>query len=50
MSERVAVVIPAQQTAIEPSEAIKARLLLADFSPEAPHGGVRVEATGMTFN
>ena len=50
MSERVAVVIPAQQTAIEPNEAIKARVMLAGINPEAPHGGVRVEVTGVIFD
>jgi hypothetical protein len=50
MSERVAVVIPAQQTAIEPNEAIKARVMLAGFNPEALHGGVRLEVTGVIFD
>lgn len=50
MSDWVAVVIPAQQTAIEPNEAIKARVMLAGFNQEALHGGVRLEVTGVIFD
>jgi hypothetical protein len=50
MSERVAVVIPAQQSAIEPNEAIKARVMLAGINPEALHGGVGLEVTGVIFD
>ncbi|MGH9852061.1 MAG: hypothetical protein ACREBD_19670 [Blastocatellia bacterium] len=50
VSERVAVIIPTQQTAIEPNEAIKARLLLKDIRPEASHAGVRMEVTGVIFD
>lgn len=47
VSELVAVVIPTQQTAIEPNEAIKARLLLAAALPDATSVGVRLEVTGV---
>ena len=50
VSERVAVIIPTQQTAIEPNEAIKARLLLEGVRPEPTHAGVRVEVTGVIFD
>ncbi len=50
VSERVAVIIPTQQTAIEPNEAIKARLLLECLRPEPTHAGVRLEVTGVIFD
>jgi hypothetical protein len=50
LSELVAVVIPTQQTAIEPNEAIKARLLLEGVGPEAAQAGVRMEVTGVIFD
>ena len=50
LSELVAVIIPTQQTAIEPSEAIKARLLLEGVGPEAAQAGVRMEVTGVIFD
>jgi len=50
LSELVAVVIPTQQTVIEPNEAIKARLLLGGFGPEAARAGVRLEVTGVIFD
>jgi hypothetical protein len=49
MSERVAVIIPTQQTAIEPNEEINARLLLEGVSPEATRAGVRMEVTGVVL-
>lgn len=50
LSELGAVVIPTEQTAIEPNEAIKARLLLEGFGPEANQAGVRMEVTGVIFD
>jgi len=50
VSERIAVIIPAQQTAIEPNEAINARLLLEGVGPEAAHADVRLEVTGVIFD
>jgi hypothetical protein len=50
MRERVAVVIPAQQTAIEPEESIKARVLLNGLSREVSPDDVRVEVTGVVFD
>jgi hypothetical protein len=50
LSELVAVVIPTQQTAIEPNEAIQARLLLEGVGPEAAQVGVRMEVTGVIFD
>jgi len=42
VSDRIAVIIPTQQTTIEPNEEINARLLLEIARPEAIHAGVRV--------
>ena len=50
LSELVAVVIPTQQTAVEPNEAIKARLLLEGVGPEANQVGVRMEVTGVILD
>lgn len=50
LSELIAVVIPTQQTAIEPNEVIKARLLLEGVGPEAAQAGVRMEVTGVIFD
>jgi len=50
VSERVAVVIPAQQTAIEPDEAIRARVLLEGLCREVSPDSVRVEVTGVVFD
>ena len=50
VSERVAVIIPAQQTAIEPEEAIRARVLLNGLSREVSLDAVRVEVTGVIFD
>jgi hypothetical protein len=50
VSERVAVVIPTQQIAIEPYEEINARLLLESARPEATHTGARVAVTGLIFD
>lgn len=50
LSGLVAVVIPTQQTVIEPNEAIKARLLLEGVGPEAAQAGVRMEVTGVIFD
>ena len=49
VSEPVTVIIPTQQTAIEPNEAIRARLLLEGLRPETTHASVRVEVTGVIF-
>ncbi len=50
VSERVAVLIPTQQTAIEPNEAIKSRLLLKGIKPEASRADVRMEVTEVIFD
>ncbi len=50
LNELVAVVIPAQQAAIEPNEAIKARLLLEGVRPDAARASVRMEVTGVIFD
>jgi hypothetical protein len=50
VSEQIAVIIPTQQTEIEPNEEIKARLLLEGFGPEAARAGVRLEVTGVIFD
>jgi hypothetical protein len=50
VSERIAVIIPTQQTAIEPDEVINARLLLEGLRPEAAHASIRLEVTGVIFD
>jgi hypothetical protein len=50
VSERIAIVIPTQQTAIEPNEDINARFLVEGVRPEATCAGVRAEVTGVIFN
>jgi hypothetical protein len=50
VNEWIAVIIPTQQTAIEPNEEINARLLLEGYRPEATHESVRVEVTGVIFD
>lgn len=49
VSERIAVIIPTQQTVIEPNEEINARLLLEDIRPEATRASVRLEVTGVLW-
>jgi hypothetical protein len=48
--ERTAVIIPTQQTALEPNEVIKARILLEDVEPEVKRAKVRMEVTGVLFD
>jgi hypothetical protein len=50
VSERISVIIPTQQTAIEPNEVINARLLLEGLRLAATHAGARVEVTGVIFD
>jgi hypothetical protein len=50
VSDGVAVIIPTQQTAIEPNEEINARLLVESDRPEGNHTGVRMEVTGLIFD
>lgn len=48
--ERMAVIIPTQQVALEPNEAIKARILLEDIKLEVERAKIRVEVTGSLFD
>lgn len=50
LSELIAIVIPTQQTAIEPDEAIKVRLLLRGVRPEAAQADLRMGVTGVIFD
>jgi len=50
VSEQIAVIIPTQQTAIEPNEAVNARFLLEGVRPEAARASVRLEVTGVIFD
>lgn len=50
LSEMVTVIIPTQQTALEPDEAIKARLLLEGVVTEAALADVRIKVTGVVFD
>jgi hypothetical protein len=50
LRERTVVIIPAQQTALEPEEAISVRILLEGLSPEAERAGVLMEVTGVHFD
>lgn len=50
VNEQIAVIIPTQQTAIEPNEEINARLMFDGFGPEANRAGVHLEVTGVIFD
>jgi hypothetical protein len=50
VNERMAVIIPTQQTAIEPNEVIKAHISLADVGPEAARANFRMEVVGALFD
>lgn len=45
--ERTVVVVPARQAAVEPGEAIKVRIPLEGFGPEAERAAVLMEVTGV---
>jgi len=45
--ERSVVIIPSRQTALEPGEAIRVRILLDDVHPEAARAGVLIEVTAL---
>lgn len=48
--ERTIVVIPAQQTALEPDEAINVRVLLERISPDAERAHVLLEVTALRLD
>jgi hypothetical protein len=50
LSELVAVIIPAQQTPIEPNEVIKTRLFLEGIGPEAVQAIVRMDVASVIFD
>jgi hypothetical protein len=50
LRERIVVVIPARQTALEPDEAINVRIPLEGISPDADSAGVLMEVTGVHFD
>lgn len=47
LRERTVVVVPARQAAVEPGEAINARVLLEGIRPEAERADVLMEVTGV---
>lgn len=49
VGERTAVIIPTQQTTLEPGEEMNARLLIEGISPDAARADVRLEVTGLWF-
>jgi ABC-type uncharacterized transport system fused permease/ATPase subunit len=48
--ERTVVVVPARQTALDPGEAIKVRILLEGVSPDAERAGLLMEVAGLRFD
>ena len=48
--EHTAVIVPTQQTVLEPNEVIKARILLEDISPDVERADIRMEVTGVLFD
>lgn len=50
VGERIAVIIPLQQTALEPGEEMSVRMLIEGVSPDAERAGARVEVTGLRFD
>jgi hypothetical protein len=48
--ERAVVVIPAQQTVLEPDEAINVRILLENISKDSDRAQVVLEVTGIRFD
>jgi hypothetical protein len=50
VKERIAVIIPTQQAALEPNEVIKAHILLDGFKLEAERANIRMEVTGLLFD
>jgi hypothetical protein len=47
--ERTVVVIPAQQTVLEPDEAIKVRILLENINKDSDRARLMLEVTGLSF-
>src|SRR5262245_29214228 len=50
VSERTAVIIPTQQTVLEPNEVIMARIFLEDIKSEVERAKIRMEVTGVRFD
>jgi hypothetical protein len=50
VGERTVVIVPARQTALEPGEAIRVRILLEGIRPEAERAGLLMEVTGLRFD
>lgn len=50
VSERTVVVIPSRQTALEPGETIRVRILLDDVRPEDARSGVLMEVTAISVD
>jgi len=47
--ERTVVIIPAQQTVLEPDEAIKVRVLLENINKDSDRARLMLEVTGVSF-
>ena len=50
VGERTAVIIPEQQTALEPGEEMSVRMLIEGISPDAERADVRMEVTGLRLD
>jgi hypothetical protein len=50
MRERTVIVVPAQQTVLEPGEAINVRILLQGVSPETERSTVLMDVIGVRFD
>ena len=50
LRERIVMVVPARQTALEPGEAMNVRILLEGIHPEAERAGVLMEVSGVRFD
>jgi hypothetical protein len=48
-NERTAVIIPTQQTALEPNEVIKVHIPLESVKPEVERSNIQVEVVGGAF-
>ena len=50
VGERMVVVVPMRQTALEPGESISVRIPLEGISPETERAGLLMEVTGLRFD
>lgn len=50
VGERTAIIIPTQQTALEPGEEMSVRILIEGISTDAERADVRMQVTGLRFH